>query len=193
LFGTDITFITVPTPSLKNGKFSNKYILSVLDRIAEFIKKKPYNKPHIININSTISPGSFKNELIPFMKKKSLVYDFHYTFLYNPYLVALGNVFTNLEKPDVILIGHSSYYSFNKIKNFYKKIYIASKLRFMSLEEAELAKLLVNCYITQKISFTNFVKDICDKSKINLSHMKRRKKGKLPKPKRNIGKKKKVK
>ncbi len=173
LFGTEITFITVPTPSLKNGKFSNKYILSVLDYIAEFIKKKPNNKPnnkpHIININSTISPGSFKYELIPFMKKKLLVYDLHYTFLYNPYLVALGNVFANLEKPDVILIGHSSYYSFNKIKNFYKKIYISSKLKFMSLQEAELAKLLVNCYITQKISFTNFVKDICDKSKINFS------------------------
>jgi UDPglucose 6-dehydrogenase len=169
LFGTDITFITVPTPSLKNGKFSNKYILLVLDRIAEFIKKKPNNKPHIININSTISPGSFEYELIPFMEKKSLVYDFHYTFLYNPYFIALGNVFINLEKPDMILIGHSSYYSFNKIKNFYKKIYISSKLRFMSLQEAELAKLLVNCYITQKISFTNFVKDICDKSKINFS------------------------
>ena len=33
----------------------------------------------------------------------------------------------------------------------------------MTLQEAELVKLLVNCYITSKISFTNFVKNISDK------------------------------
>ena len=163
LLNTDITFITVPTPSLNNGNFSNKFILDVLDEIIFYIKENPKKYPHIININSTVSPGSFENELIPFMKKKGLINNIDYSFIYNPYFVALGNVFQNLENPDFILVGYSSEYSLRKIKDTYKKIYRNLNIREMTLQEAELVKLLVNCYITSKISFTNFVKNISDK------------------------------
>ena len=43
LKGSDICFITVPTPSLKNGKFSNNFLINVLKEISKFIinnKKK---------------------------------------------------------------------------------------------------------------------------------------------------------
>lgn len=163
LSNTDITFVTVPTPSLTGGKFSNKFILDVLEEISFYIKNNPKKYPHIININSTVSPGSFENELIPFMKKKELINNIDYSFIYNPYFVALGNVFQNLENPDFILVGYSSQYSLRKIKNIYKKIYKNLIIRDMTLKEAELVKLLVNCYITSKISFTNFVKNISDK------------------------------
>jgi len=163
LSSTDITFVTVPTPSLTGGKFSNKFILDVLEEISFYIKNNPKKYPHIININSTVSPGSFENELIPFMKKKGLINNIDYSFTYNPYFVALGNVFQNLENPDFILVGYSSEYSIRKIKDIYKKIYRNLNIREMTLQEAELVKLLVNCYITSKISFTNFVKNISDK------------------------------
>jgi UDPglucose 6-dehydrogenase len=163
LLNTDITFVTVPTPSLKDGRFSNKFILDVLEEISLYIKNTPKRYPHIININSTVSPGSFENELIPFMKKKGLINNIDFSFTYNPYFVALGNVFHNLENPDFILVGHSSEYSIRKIKDIYKKIYRNLNIREMTLQEAELVKLLVNCYITAKISFTNFVKNISDK------------------------------
>jgi UDPglucose 6-dehydrogenase len=163
LLDTDITYITVPTPSLNSGKFSNKFILDVLDEISLYIIKNPKKYPHIINLNSTVSPGSFKNELIPYMKKKGLINNIDYSFIYNPYFVALGNVFRNLENPDFVLIGYSSEYSFTIVKNIYQKIYKNLNIKKMTLQEAELVKLLVNCYITSKISFTNFVKNISDK------------------------------
>jgi UDPglucose 6-dehydrogenase len=171
LLNTDITFVTVPTPSLNNGKFSNQFILDVLEKISYFIKKNPKKHPHIININSTVSPGSFENELIPFMKNKGLVNNVDYSFLYNPYFVALGNVFENLENPDFVLLGYSSEYSLKKIKNIYKDIYKNLNIREMTLKEAELVKLLVNCYITAKISFTNFVKSITDKTGIKSANI----------------------
>ena len=37
---TDITFLVLPTPSMKNGSFSNEYILKVLMKIAKKIKTK---------------------------------------------------------------------------------------------------------------------------------------------------------
>ena len=158
---TDICFVTVPTPSKSNGKFSNKYLIEVLKRISKFLLKT-YNKkkPYIININSTVSPGSFDEELIPFMKKKGLIINKDYEFIYNPYFVALGDVVKNLENPDFILIGSSSISASQKIQSVYKLIYKYPVFKSMSLKEAELVKLLVNCYVSSKISFTNFVKDI---------------------------------
>ena len=65
---TEICFITTNT-QLKRGNFDNSYILKVLD-ISEYLKNNSKNKPYIININSTVMPGSFKNELIPYMEKE---------------------------------------------------------------------------------------------------------------------------
>ena len=39
LKGTSIAFITVPTPSKKDGSFSNNFIFDVLDEISFFLKK----------------------------------------------------------------------------------------------------------------------------------------------------------
>lgn len=167
LKGTSICFITVPTPSTENGKFSNKYLIGVLKKISQFLIKT-YNKekPYIININSTVSPGSFEDSLIPFMKKKGLIINKDYEFIYNPYFVALGDVIKNLENPDFILLGSSSINSSKKMQFIYKKIYKNPVFKSMNLNEAELVKLLVNCYVSSKISFTNFVKDIAENFKL---------------------------
>ena len=163
LVGTNICYITVPTPSMNNGKFSNKYLIDVLEKISQFlIKSDNKKKPFIININSTVSPGSFDEMLIPFMKKKGLFINKDFEFIYNPYFVALGDVVKNLENPDFILLGSSSLNASKKIKSLYSKLYRYPVFKNMKLNEAELVKLLVNSYVSSKISFTNFVKDIAD-------------------------------
>jgi UDPglucose 6-dehydrogenase len=164
---TEICFITVPTPSKKNGEFSNNFILKILEKLSILIKKGETTLPYLININSTVMPGSFEKVFIPFMNKKKLILNKDYLFCYNPYFVALGNVIKNLEKPDFILVGASSKFAANKLIKFYKKIYNKPIFKVMSLSEAELVKLLINCYLTMKISYTNFIKDISEKNKLN--------------------------
>lgn len=173
LKNTRICFITVPTPSLKNGSFSNKIIKIILSQIANFIKKGNKGKNYLININSTVSPDSFSKDFIPFMKNKGLKNHIDYSFIYNPYFVALGNVVTGLENPDIILIGCDNEKAKKIILNLYKKIYSNvnfNQFEFLNLKEAELVKLLVNCYLTLKISYSNLVSDISEQSKnINLN------------------------
>ena len=56
LQGSDITLIIVPTPSLPDGRFTNNYLVNVLEGIAPALKtKKGF---HIVNIVSTVMPGS---------------------------------------------------------------------------------------------------------------------------------------
>ena len=98
------------------------------------------------------------------MKKNGLIINKDYDFIYNPYFVALGDVIKNLEKPDFILLGFSSDYSLKKMKFIYNKLYKRPNFKPMNLGEGELVKLLVNCYVASKISFTNFVKNITENS-----------------------------
>ena len=161
LIDTDICFVTVPTPSNTDGSFSNNYILSVLDDISKFLKKRKIaQNPFVININSTVMPGSVDKEFIPFLEKKGFKNNHDFTFIYNPYYVALGDVISGLENPDLILIGCEDYYSKNLIKKIYNVIYTEEKYIYLNFYESELTKLLVNSYLTLKISFSNMVKDL---------------------------------
>ena len=155
----EIIYITVPTPSKLDGSFSNEIILEILDEVADVILKT--KKSYIININSTVQPGSIESEIIPFLENKGLKNNKNFYILYNPYFVALGSVVRNLEEPDYLLIGSSSIYAAKKITKFYNTLYKNPKIRLLKFKEAELTKLLVNTYLTTKISYSNFVKNVC--------------------------------
>ncbi len=155
----EIIYITVPTPSKLDGSFSNEVIIEILDEVADVIIKN--KKSYIININSTVQPGSTENEIIPFLESKGLKTNDDFYLIYNPYFVALGSVIRNLEEPDYLLVGSSSIYAAKKITKFYNSLYKNPKIRLLKFKEAELTKLLVNTYLTTKISYSNFVKNIC--------------------------------
>ena len=155
----EIIYITVPTPSKLDGSFSNEIIIQILAEVAELIKKQKKSK--IININSTVQPGSIEGEIIPLLENQGLKNNNDFYILYNPYFVALGSVIRNLEEPDYLLIGSSSIFASKKITKFYNSLYKNPKIRLLKFKEAELTKLLVNTYLTTKISYSNFVKEIC--------------------------------
>ena len=159
IIDAEIIYITVPTPSKLDGSFSNEIILEILDQVADVIIKN--NKTYIININSTVQPGSIESEIIPFLESKGLKNNKNFYILYNPYFVALGSVIRNLEEPDYLLIGSSSIYAAKKITKFYNSLYKNPKIKLLKFKEAELTKLLVNTYLTTKISYSNFVKNVC--------------------------------
>ena len=156
---TEIIYITKLTPSKLDGSFSNEVIIEILDQVADVILKN--KKTYIININSTVQPGSIESEIIPFLESKGLLNNKNFYILYNPYFVALGSVIRNLEEPDYLLIGSSSIYAAKKITKFYNSLYKNPKIRLLNFKEAELTKLLVNTYLTTKISYSNFVKNVC--------------------------------
>ena len=159
IIDAEIIYITVPTPSKLDGSFSNEVIIEILDQVADVMIKN--SKTYIININSTVQPGSIESEIIPFLESRGLKNNKNFYILYNPYFVALGSVIRNLQEPDYLLIGSSSIYAAKKITKFYNSLYKNPKIRLLKFKEAELTKLLVNTYLTTKISYSNFVKNLC--------------------------------
>lgn len=161
---SNITFLVLPTPSLKNGSFSNKYIIDILKKIyPSLLKKKGLN--HLIVITSTVSPGSCDEVFIPFLKKKGLKNKIDFSLVYNPHFIAQGTTIKNLEKPDLLLIGVDNQKTYQIIKRFYKKFYNEKIFKRTTFREGEISKIAINSYITSKISFANYISELCERTK----------------------------
>lgn len=159
---TDVTFIVVSTPSNKDGSFSTQFLTSVAKDIAQILKFK--NHYHLIVINSTITPGTTEQEIIPILESvsgKKCGKDFG--VCYNPLFIALGSVIQNILNPDFVLIGETNLRSGDMLEEFYKGILDNNApIRRMNIINAELVKISLNAYITTKISFANTLSQICE-------------------------------
>lgn len=161
---SEITHLVLPTPSLKDNSFSNKYLIECLDQLSESLLKYK-NKSHIINITSTVMPGSCENIFCNFLKSKGLKNEKDFIITYNPHFIAQGTTIFNLENPDFVLIGSDSKRG-KKLASFYRKIYKNDiKISLLNTKEAEITKISINSYITTKITFSNFISEVCENIK----------------------------
>lgn len=163
VLNSELTFIIVPTPSMNDGNFDNQLVVKVLEQISETLKvKKSF---HVIDVVSTVMPGSCNGVFIPLLEKlsgKTLNEDFG--LCYNPEFIALGSVVKNMQKPDMHLIGASNLKSGEMLEEALKSVTGEGvPSRIMNLKEAELVKISVNNFVTTKISFANMLMQIADK------------------------------
>ncbi len=160
---SEVSFIIVPTPSNPDGSFSNKYVIDVLVRMADIMRKK--GEYHLINVVSTVMPMSCESTFIPLLKEeKGLKEGRDFDLTYNPEFIAIGSVIRDFLNPDIVLIGERNKRAGDILEKIYRNVcennpYIART----SLINAEIAKLAINCYCTMKISFANNLAMICDR------------------------------
>lgn len=156
----EIVYLIVPTPSSIDGAFKNDFLLSAIDKIGKAWKNEEESK--VLVIVSTVMPGSTGGELRKRLEKATLrSCGDKLSLIYSPEFIALGSVVTNLLNPDVILIGHEHKWALDKhlaVTSSY--LSNVPKVIALNFKEAELAKILLNTYITMKISFANFIGEL---------------------------------
>lgn len=160
---TDVTMILVATPSEDDGSFSLTYVEAVLSGLGQALAAS--SKPsHLFVIGSTLTPGS-TTRLIAVLEESSgrrLNEGFH--VCYCPELVALGTAAHDFINPDVVIIGESSPAAGAWADRIYDKLCMNSPEHLhMTMAEAEMAKLALNCYLAMKISFGNAVSRLCER------------------------------
>ncbi|MDH3288399.1 MAG: nucleotide sugar dehydrogenase [Betaproteobacteria bacterium] len=163
VLGSDIAFIIVPTPSDKNGVFTNKNVLAAIHEIGKALRKK--NSYYIVNIISTVMPGSTGGEIREALEKSSgKRVGTDLGLCYNPEFIALGSVIKDLLNPDFILIGESDPRAGDMLEAIYKtSCDNTPRMARMNFVNAELTKISVNTYVTTKISYANMLSEICDR------------------------------
>jgi len=160
---SDITFVIVPTPSDKNGAFSIKYAATAFAAIGKALKeKKGY---HTVVLTSTVLPGSTRYGLLSVLERESgKVCGKDFGLCYSPEFIALGSVIHDFLNPDFLLVGEFDKKSGEILESYYKKIMEKKPpCKRMSIENAELAKISLNSYVTMKITFANILTELCEK------------------------------
>jgi nucleotide sugar dehydrogenase len=147
----------VATPSLPNGKYDHTQIESVIKQLEKQDTRK------CLIIGCTTYP-TYCETLVSELDK------LNFDVLYNPEFIAQGNIINGQLYPDMVLIGESCSSAGDKLEEIHHNLCNNTPvISRMSLTEAELTKLSINCFITTKISFANMVGDLCNK--LNISHV----------------------
>jgi UDPglucose 6-dehydrogenase len=165
---SDISFITVPTPSLPSGKIDLSYIKKATKAIAKALKNK--NSYHLIVVKSTVVPMTTENVVKPILEKfseKKCGVDFG--LCVNPeFLTEIHKSWTDDSSmardfftEDRIVIGEFDKKSGDVLEEIYKPLNIP--IFRVDLKTAELIKYASNCALASRISYWNEIFLICEK------------------------------
>ena len=158
---SELTFVIVPTPSDERGAFSLQYLAFAFREIGKALKKK--GRHHTVVLTSTVLPGAMRHGLLPILEQHSgRKAGADFGLCYSPEFIALGSVIRDFLNPDFLLIGELDQASGEHLAACYADIMgPAVPARRMTLENAELAKIAVNSFVTMKITYANMLADIC--------------------------------
>lgn len=163
ILNSELTFVIVPTPSDERGAFSLQYAAWAFREIGRALAEKAGY--HNVVLTSTVLPGSTRYGLLPILEQASgKVCGRDFGLCYSPEFIALGSVIHDFLNPDFVLIGEFDEQAGSQLEECYKAILEnnAPCVR-MSLENAELAKIAVNTFVTTKITFANMLADLCER------------------------------
>jgi UDPglucose 6-dehydrogenase len=158
---SDISFVIVPTPSDERGAFKLQYAAYAFREIGRALAAK--SAYHTIVLTSTVLPGASRYGLLPILERASgKRCGDGFGFCYSPEFVALGSVVRDFLSPDFLLVGEYDRRSGDELESHYADIVVNhAQAARMSIENAELAKISVNAYVTTKITFANMLAEIC--------------------------------
>ena len=158
---TDASIILVNT-QLGDTGYSAEFVESALTDLAVNLKRseKVY---HLIVLSSTVLPGTIA-KLIKLVEKISgRTFGEGFGLTYVPDFVRLGNVINDFRNPEFFLIGANNWEDAAKTNSIWYRFHDNQPpTKILTLEEAEVAKVSLNAYIVNKITFANFLGQLCD-------------------------------
>jgi UDPglucose 6-dehydrogenase len=159
---TDAAIILVNTQLGDNG-YSSEFVKSAICDLAINLKKSDKEYFNII-LSSTVLPGTIFKELIPLAERISgRVYGEGFGFSYVPDFVKLGTVIQDFKNPEFFVIGTNNDRDYNSTRAIFHGVHENDCKNFrLTLEETEVAKVALNAFIVNKITFANFLGMMCD-------------------------------
>jgi UDPglucose 6-dehydrogenase len=164
ILNTDITFITTATPNQPNGSINLQHIKNSAREIGQTLNKK--DTYHLVVIKSTVTPGTTQNTVKPILEKHSNKQcGVHFGLCMNPEFLREGSALHDTLHPDRIVIGEYDEKSGDLLENMYQEFYEEKTLPIIrtNLSTAELIKYASNAFLATKISFINFIANLCQK------------------------------
>jgi UDPglucose 6-dehydrogenase len=157
----DFIFITVGTPSRKNGEIDLTMIENASRDIGKMLKQTK-SKPIII-VKSTVTPKTTEKIVRTILEKESNKKSgVGFELLTNPEFLRETKAIEDTLYPHVIVIGGNNKEAINKLKRFYTRMHPKTKIITTNHHTAEMIKYANNSFLATKISFINQIASICE-------------------------------
>ena len=149
---TDVSFISVGTPSAADGSVSLRAVDEVVRTIGQAIGRK--STPHVVVMRSTVPPRTAEDRVIPALEQASgKRQGVGFSYYSNPEFLREGTSVRDFHAPPFTLIGAASGDDAAIIRTLYAAI--DAPLHVASYRIAESVKYLSNAYHAVKLAFAN--------------------------------------
>jgi GDP-mannose 6-dehydrogenase len=155
---SEISFVCVGTPGLRNGKLDLRSIENVFGEVGQALRRK--DTFHTIVLRSTILPGTTNSLAIPTLEAasgKRAGKDF--AVCVNPEFMREGSAVADFFQPPFTVLGAADPSHLAPLRELYH--WVPGRIFETSLAEAEMVKYVCNAFHALKVSFANEVGTLC--------------------------------
>ena len=150
--GSEISFLCVGTPSLRNGKLDLGHIEPVCREIGQVLKTK--SSFHLVVLRSTVLPGTAESIVVPTLEEvtgKKMGKDFGVCV--NPEFMREGTAIKDFLEPPMTVIGAADPSHSAILRELYS--WVGSRIFETTFTTAEMVKYVCNAWHAVKVSFAN--------------------------------------
>jgi GDP-mannose 6-dehydrogenase len=152
VLNTDISFLCVGTPSLRDGKLDLGHLEPVCREIGAALKQK--TSFHLVVLRSTVLPGTAESLVIPALEEasgKRMGKDFGVCV--NPEFTREGSAVTDFLEPAITIIGAADPAHSAMLREVYS--WAPGRIFETSFRSAEMVKYVCNAWHAVKVAFAN--------------------------------------
>lgn len=150
---SDLCFVSVATPSLRNGQINPGHLLQACRQIAQALRE--LGRCQIVAIRSSVLPAVLADVHALFAREAPGLVQ----LCVNPEFLREGSAIADFENPPFTVIGTQSAEVVEVLKSAYRDI--AAPVYVLSPAEATLVKYASNAFHALKVTFANEIAALC--------------------------------
>jgi len=155
---SEVSFVCVGTPSLRNGKLDLSHIEHVCREIGEALRTK--TSSHTVVLRSTVLPGTTESLAIPTLEAASgRRSGADFVVCYNPEFMREGTAVADFFEPPYTILGASHPNHLQPLRELYS--WVPGHIYEVPLSVAEMVKYVSNAFHALKVGFANEVGTLC--------------------------------
>lgn len=168
VLNSEISFLCVGTPSLRNGKLDLGHIEPVCREIGEILKKK--NSFHLVVLRSTVLPGTAETIVVPTLEKASGKRNGpEFGVCVNPEFMREGTAVADFLEPAITIIGTADKAHSTLVRELYA--WVPGRIFETSFRTAEMVKCVCNAWHAVKITFANEIGTLAHELDVDVDSM----------------------
>jgi len=155
---SDVTFVSVGTPTAEDGSCDHRYIIAAARSIGAGLRRK--TDRHVVVMRCSIPPGSTMNVMVPEIEAASgLKAGVDFGVCFNPEFLREGVAVADFHRPPKTVIGATDPETAELMTRLYADV--DENPIVTSIEVAEMVKYVDNVWHAAKVTFANEVGRLC--------------------------------